>query len=279
MEIEHPSAAAAAVPEDNMDMNALDRKMLTKAIMGMDITEIYSPERVNKVAQKFGLSRGLSLDLKTGWDFTLEQHRKKAWRHVLDDKPELVIGSPPCTMFSRLQELNRARMAGNQEWMEKHRKKWIEATVHVKFCVELYKHQLRHGRHFLHEHPHAADSWKLPEIEELLRNPGIHRVRADQCMYGLKTINAEGEQAPAMKPTGFMTSSWGIADELSMKCDRQRERQRLLNSRAEAAATYPQDLCKAICRGLVKQKLLEKHGVLTSKRASKNLLASVVRAA
>ena len=36
-----------------------DRKILSASIMGIDITEIYSPEMVARVARKFGLVSGL----------------------------------------------------------------------------------------------------------------------------------------------------------------------------------------------------------------------------
>jgi len=50
-------------------LNEIDRKILSSSIMGVDITEIYSPERVAQVARKFGLVSGSSMDLTNGWDF------------------------------------------------------------------------------------------------------------------------------------------------------------------------------------------------------------------
>ena len=41
-------------------MNEVDSNMLAAAILGVDITEVYSPERVAKVAQKYGLRAGLT---------------------------------------------------------------------------------------------------------------------------------------------------------------------------------------------------------------------------
>ena len=35
----------------------------------VQVAEIYSPERVTKVAQDAGMEVGLSMDLITGWDF------------------------------------------------------------------------------------------------------------------------------------------------------------------------------------------------------------------
>ncbi len=43
-------------------LDEIDVKMLCQIMRGADITEIYSPERVNKVAQQLGLERGLLMD-------------------------------------------------------------------------------------------------------------------------------------------------------------------------------------------------------------------------
>ena len=89
-------------------MDEVDRKILAAPIPGVDITEVYSPDRVAKVAQKCGLRVGSSFDLTNGWDLNLEDHRKKAWTKTKEESPYVLIGSPPCTYFSMLQELNVA---------------------------------------------------------------------------------------------------------------------------------------------------------------------------
>ena len=38
--------------------NEIDRKILAAAILGVDITEVYSPERLANVARKFGFRAG-----------------------------------------------------------------------------------------------------------------------------------------------------------------------------------------------------------------------------
>ena len=48
-------------------LNDVDRKILSAFILGVDITEVYSPERVARVAKKFGLVSGSSMDLTNGW--------------------------------------------------------------------------------------------------------------------------------------------------------------------------------------------------------------------
>ena len=118
-------------------MDEVDRNILAAAILGVDITEVYAPERVAKVAQQFGFRAGSSVDLTNGWDFNLEDYRKKAWTKIKEESSYLLIGSPPCTYFSMLQELNVAVHGHKPEWMATFEEK-REAKIHVEFCCTLY---------------------------------------------------------------------------------------------------------------------------------------------
>ena len=84
----------------------IDKHIISSAILGVDITEVYSPEGVNDVARRHGLIAGSSLDLTNGWDSTKPEHRRAAWKKIKAEDPYLNIGSPPCTLFRLLQELN-----------------------------------------------------------------------------------------------------------------------------------------------------------------------------
>ena len=79
---------------------------LVEKLLSVDVTEVFSPPRVTSQAEKFGLKIGEAYDLTTGWDFKLKAHRDAVYQHVRDEKPLVVIGSPPCTPFSQLQTLN-----------------------------------------------------------------------------------------------------------------------------------------------------------------------------
>ena len=97
-------------------MNEIDRKILAAAILGVDFTEVYSPERAAKVAATLGLRAGSSCDSTNGWDFNIAEHRRKAWSKIKGELPYLLIGSPPpCTYFSMLQELNVATQGHKPE--------------------------------------------------------------------------------------------------------------------------------------------------------------------
>ena len=54
-----------------------------------------------------------------------------------------------------------------------------------------------------------------------------------------------------------MTNSAEIANELSKRCTGDHIHEQLLGGKAKAAEKYPEDACKAICRGLVNQMKLD----------------------
>ena len=50
-------------------MKLVDRKMIAATRLGVYISEVYSPERVAKVAKRYGLVAVSSVDPTTGFDF------------------------------------------------------------------------------------------------------------------------------------------------------------------------------------------------------------------
>ena len=82
----------------------------------MEVAEVYSPPRVTNMARQMGLRAGWALDLTTQdedgreWDFNQFEMRNRAVRKVLRDQPLLFIGSPICTQFSQMNNINYRRM-------------------------------------------------------------------------------------------------------------------------------------------------------------------------
>ena len=108
--------------------------------------------------------------------------------------------------------------------------------------------QLSQGRHFLHEHPCGARSWEDPWVQSLTQHPKVHVTVSDQCEYGLKTPDANGNLTYAMKPTKWAISSAQIATRLSKTCSKKHPHQHLVGGRAAQAAFYPNALIVKILR-------------------------------
>ena len=206
-----------------------------------NIAEVYSPPRVVTVAEAAGLRGGFSLDLTVPyqgeyWDFTKKSCRDRALDLLRKDRPYLLIGSPPCTAWSNLQNLNACRPGGAAKVEAGKRR----ARVHLLFCARLYREQLEAGRYFLHEHPKSATSWMEKCMKDLASDPTVMRTEIDQCAYGLVSKDKEGV-GPAKKPTSFLTNSIGPVNALSKRCGGCERHVHLVEGSARAAQQYPRN--------------------------------------
>ena len=59
------------------------------------------------------------MDLTNGFDFDKVEDQQRAWTIVKRDNPLLIIGSPPCTYFSVLNESNKHLHRNDAIWMQK----------------------------------------------------------------------------------------------------------------------------------------------------------------
>ena len=208
-------------------------------------------QAANHVLRDLNVEGLNAFDLRTSkpngaaWDFSRRGDRREALQYVKDKKPTWIIGSPPCTAFSRLQGLNFPKM--DPVKVERMLK---EARRHLHFVISLYQLQLADNRHFLHEHPVGATSWKDPYMERILKHPKVGVTVADQCMYGLTTAGPDGQPMAAQKPTKWASSSPHMLRRLSTRCDKLHAHQHLVGGRAAAAAYYPAKLISQILRGM-----------------------------
>ena len=118
------------------------------------VSEAYSPVRVTGMAEKMGLIPGLAMDLTTcdehgnPWDFNVSAMRSKAKSIVKNKAALLLIVSPMCSAFSRLQTFNIKRLG------EERMKEMLEMGIKRLNCaMELCETQRRNGLYFLFEHP------------------------------------------------------------------------------------------------------------------------------
>ena len=139
-----PGSAMTDMGVDQLHvMSEEDKKIIASVILGVDITEVYSPKRIARVAEQFGLTAGSSMDLTNGWDFFRSDHRRAAWKQIEKEDPYLLVGSPPCTLFGMLMELKIHINREYPAWMKKYEREKAKAIVHVNFCCSLYERQLK----------------------------------------------------------------------------------------------------------------------------------------
>ena len=235
--------------------------------IGSDIVELYSQPRV---AQEATAKRREGVDLIPGWSFDLtkaDPQTGKPWdlsndniqsrvkKIIAESRPLFVIGSPPCIPFSVLQNINKGRRCPKVVAQELDLGK-----KNIKFCIGIYKAQMKEGRFFIHEHPKSATSWSMPEIVEVLAVPGVDVAEVDLCAYGLKTVK-NGKEGPAKKPTIIASNSKEVLKRIARKCPGCHDHISLDEGRAKRAQVYPQMFCEKICEGIAAQKQLMRCGL------------------
>ena len=74
-----------------------------------------------------------------------------------------------------------------------------EARIHLNFCITLYRDQVKRGKHFLHEHPVSASSWREESVELIANHPQVDTVVGDMCQYGMNIEEQPGIIKPVEK--------------------------------------------------------------------------------
>jgi len=137
------------------------------------VAELYNPNRFKDRLDRYGLCPGQAFDLKLGHDLTSAGMRQEVRRYVQQMKPGLVVISPPCTLFSLLQNLTKR--SPDPETNPGFLRKLIEAKVLLRFGIEIAFEVLKYGGSFLFEHPLTSRAWMDvlhdAEIDSAARGP------------------------------------------------------------------------------------------------------------
>ena len=240
-------------------------------LAAMDVIEVFSPQRLNNMVERFGLRRGAAIDLEEVkpdgsdfWDLDRMEDFEQLMDMIVVEQPWLLTSSPPCTTFSPLRRLSNFKRP----------KEIVEAEeslgkLRLSRSLECCKLQDSLGGYYLHEHPRDSTSWNEPEVEEMANLPTTFLVQSPMCRFNMMAKDDEGQWGHVRKETLWMTNSEEIAKELQGVCNNyvpgaevHRHVHVVGASRAKAAQVYPKDLCEAILRGLKAQ--LEKDNSISS---------------
>ena len=239
---------------------------------GPDVAEIFSQPRV---CQELGgrtfdgetLRPGWSLDLTMNdpssgkpWDLSLPSVQDRVRKLVRSTQPFCIIGSPPCTPFSPLQEISRKKRDPKIMAEELRRGK-----AHIDFCLQIYAIQLAGKRHFIHEHPECSTAWATVEMKRFMLRPEVDATTIHMCAYGMKSEDDKGEGL-VKKATRIMSSSPEVLKRVEARCSNedggpQHRHVHLIQGRAKAAQVYPRALGIKICEGIAAQKKLDSLGL------------------
>ena len=172
----------------------------------LDFMEVFSPPRVFFPVIRRGLLAEVqcSMDLTKGFDFLTVESRAACLQALKEKKPRWVNVSPPCTMYSPLQQLfNLKKMSESQK-----RARFQEADNLLDFGMHLCRIQSAAGRYFLFEHPARASSWERPSVKQALELPGTFLIAFDQCRTGL--VSPGDNPKPIKKRTILMSNAAAV---------------------------------------------------------------------
>ena len=260
----HKRAASKTVTSgDEPDTKRLNSNMQDgfSSLKNFEVYDFYSRPRVTPVFTKRNGVKGKSFDILScsddglKWDFTKAEMRAKARKHVLQNKPLWIIGSPPCDQWSIMQNLNKHKVSDHERT-----KRSISARLRLQFCTELYQMQIDGNRYYLHEYPLTASPWQEPCMKRLTKRPGNFTTKIHMCAYDMKILDAHGITY-VYKPTQFITNSPLMAAQLERQRDRSHTHARLGGAHTAQAAIYPNKLINGLCRGMEEQSRVDKHNV------------------
>ena len=103
----------------------------------------------------------------------------------------------------------------------------------MRLAMKPYRLQAEGGRYFLREHPNSATSSKMKEVLRLMSDLQLEKTTAHMCRYGMRRTDESGG-GRVTKPTGFLTNSIYLRDQLSKKCMGGHNHIQLLGGRAKA---------------------------------------------
>ncbi|CAK9017487.1 Retrovirus-related Pol polyprotein from transposon RE1 (Retro element 1) (AtRE1) [Includes: Protease RE1 [Durusdinium trenchii] len=234
-------------PGEDKQLARSSRKALKKKMRQLVVSEVFSPPRVCQEAEAQGHLAGGSFDLVTGYDLTVAKDQRRCWKALKEADPDILVVCPPCGPFSILQSLNQARGSHTLALKLK------EGRACLRFAMEVFRWQTARKKLAIFEHPSTSKAWQEECVMKMMEIPGVQRVRADQCRYGLSVR----EKVLNKKPTDFMTNGEHTALALSRRCEGGHEHRHLIGGIAKFAQQYPRGLCRAMLDGGTKDVLQE----------------------
>ncbi|CAK9057574.1 unnamed protein product [Durusdinium trenchii] len=212
---------------------------------GLKVMELFSPPRITQEAAQAGLqvTEPSNFDLKLGWNALCPEDRKKMWKTIEEQEPDVILMSPDCKMFSQLMNVNLKRIP-----VERPTRQQMEALVMWHLCLQVAEHQMKKGRYFILEQPAGASSWSTHGSKWLMENEEVLFFFFDQCELGLQ-VSPEGL---SRKTTALATNHLGVAAVMSQyQCRKSHEHVRLENGLPKKAQIYPSDMVRSLIQGIL----------------------------
>ena len=232
-----------------------DARALPQPKVPVHFMEVFSNPRIAPYVSGLGMRVGPSIDLGTGWNLALRSCQNHLLQLLAVLQPFVLMLSPPCTVFSQVQNSMKNRRKCQRTW----KKHYEQGLLLWRSALCLFKEQCRQGRKAVLEHPWLASSWALSITEEVANTPGVFQTIFDQCLLGLVTT---AEQKPVRKRTRFLSNLQTLEICFSTRCTPETcshlpvEHAWLQGreggaSRCRSAQVYPADFCRGMARSVL----------------------------
>ena len=114
----------------------------------------------------------------------------------------------------------------------------------------------------------------MQAIQRIRLLEGVHVVKFDFCMLGMRTMDRHGNPSSARKMTTVMTNSPAVAKLLrNAQCRSEHQHTPLLGGKAGPCQEYTDQFCELICEGVRREKGTS-NGETTWRRNSKETIAN-----
>ena len=238
--INHLSTPAV---EDWASIFKIDRVDLLELCCPSDSPLSAAVASAGGTSERIGLHNGYNMATSTG--FNRAMNTLKACR------PRKLWISTPCGPNSPLQNANQRTDQQIRDLMHKRR---VSKRI-IANCLEIAKEQLRQGGDVYWEWPNNNLGWQYRDIRRALDQ--LFVVRCDGCCFGHRDVDSKRLYKKSWK---VMTSDAELQAVLGKRCQGNHEHeiiegQNSLGSRSAQSARYPQAMCKAIVRHILRTDL------------------------
>ena len=234
------------------------------------VAELYNPGCFREVVEKHNLSPGLAFDLQLGNNLLDPKERERVRQYIRTVRPGLTIISPPCHMYSALQNILNQQRNMNSQLMQQYLMNKRKANTLLDFAIEIAELCIQYKLTFVFEHPWSASSWSRKKVEKLIQKPQVFVSRCDQCMTGLCSRTGQLHR----KRTGFASNDRHIAEALEVSCNQEHEHEHVIGGqRSKMTQVYTTELKERIIMAYKKSldsssslRIQSSHGVLERDR-------------
>jgi len=237
------------------------------------VMELWSIGRSDQHVKRHGLQTSRAVDILLGNDLLKEKEQEEVMRRLNEEMPYVVMLSPPCTAFSRLQDLFNKKKMSWRDW----NRLQFQGKKHIRFACRVMRWCLEHDVAFIMEHPVRSRAWDLEMMKQIMRDTRVDLLELDQCMYGLEGPD-DNNDGRYKKTTRIMTNVGRHAERyLTRRCDGKHKHQEISGmtkcsetgytiNRSHWAQHYPREMLMAITKTVkavvVERKLEENQEVL-----------------